>query len=614
MAALVLTLLLVCSVSGAWAARVFEPAMAYERDHISYVVASDGTWTLRREMIVRIQTAAGIDSEGVQSVHFSASRQEVVSIRAWTVQPDGERIEVAQDAMHTRDDLSDRSARSFSDTRLKAIIFPKVRVGSRLHYIVQVRCHTPQFPGHFRVEHGFSRLLAEEDFRLEVDLPADMPLHRELRGVRESVLDADEGRARFRFTYRRTSTHEAGRDRVDEFDVADLVRLSTLRDPLDYAALYQRSAAPMARVTEPVRIKALELTRTSPDVRSKVRTLHHWVASRIRYIAVSIEDGGFVPRPAEQVLANLYGDCKDHVVLLEAMLAAVGIESSPALVNAGKSYTLPSIGMGTTLNHVITYVPALDLYIDSTDPSSPFGTLPFEVMDKPTLLTALNRMGRTPAMKATEHLTENHLTMDVRADGTIAGTVRARLTGVMQSRSRAARAESLSEPEAEVVQQLLERFGESGTGTIDHSDPRNLDEPYRLESTFVLDPPANVPGPAGIMIPVGVSSGKLRSLAGSKPSARYPGPVVCESETVRERYTLRFARSIRILSVPGDTRHTDSNIGYRSTYRRAGQTVTVMRELVVQFPGSVCQTTEQARWAAFLAHLNRDLRSQVVYR
>jgi hypothetical protein len=56
-----------------------------------------------------------------------------------------------------------------------------------------------------------------------------------------------------------------------------------------------------------------------PDVRSKVRALHHWVASNIRYIAVSIEDGGFVPRSAEQVLANLYGDCKDHVVLLEAL-------------------------------------------------------------------------------------------------------------------------------------------------------------------------------------------------------------------------------------------------------------------------------------------------------
>jgi hypothetical protein len=612
--AVVLTLAALCIASSAWAARAYEPAMAYERDHSTYLVDANGSYQVTRETIVRIQTAAGIDSEGVQAVYFSASRHEVLSILAWTIQPDGERIPVSQEAIHTRDDLSDRSARSFSDTRQKAIIFPKVRVGSRLHYIVVIRCHTPQFPGQFMAQHGFSRLLAEDDFQLDLDLPADKPIYVESRGVSERVVDAGEGRKRHRFTYRRASTQEVSRDRVDEFDVADLLRISTIPDPIAYGALYQSRAVPMARVTEPIRLKALELTRNMPDVRSKVRALHHWVASNIRYIAVSIEDGGFVPRSAEQVLANLYGDCKDHVVLLEALLAAVGIDSSPALINSGKAYSLSSIGIGGPLNHVITYVPALDLYIDSTDPMSPFGTLPFEVMDKPVLLTALNRTGRTPAMKAAEHVTENRLEMTVRNDGTITGKGHATLTGVMQIRSRSARADSLSEPEEEVVRQLLERFGESGTGSIEHSDPRNLDEPYRLSSTFLLDPVANVPGPAGMMIPIGLSSGKLQALASYKLSAKYLGPFVCESETVREQYTLRFARSIRILSVPTDVRHADANFIYRASYRRTGQTVTALRELVVQFPGSVCQAPEHARWATFLGRLNRDLRSQVVYR
>jgi hypothetical protein len=117
-----------------------------------------------------------------------------------------------------------------------------------------------------------------------------------------------------------------------------------------------------------------------------------------------------------------------------------------------------------------------------------------------------------------------------------------------------------------------------------------------------------------MMIPIGLSSGKLQALASYKLSAKYLGPFVCESETVREQYTLRFARSIRILSVPTDVRHADANFIYRASYRRTGQTVTALRELVVQFPGSVCQAPEHARWATFLGRLNRDLRSQVVYR
>lgn len=611
---LALTLGALSSASCAWAARAFEPAIAYERDHSTYVVQADGTYQHTRETIIRIQTAAGIDSAGVQAVYFRASRDEVLSIVAWTIQPDGERIPVASEAIHTRDEINDRSARSFSDTRQKSIIFPKVQVGSRLHYITVMRCHTPQFPGQFKVQFGFSRLYAEEDFQLELDLPAGKPIYTEQRGVSGGAINAGDDRQRYRFSYRRTSTQETSRERVDEYDVADLLRISTIRDPIAYGTLYQSRAAPMARVTESIQLKAQEITRNSPDLRSKVRALHHWVATHIRYIAVSIEEGGFVPRSAEQVLRNLYGDCKDHVVLLEALLTAVGIDSSPALINWGKAYTLPAIGIGGPFNHVITYVPTLDLYIDSTDSMSSHGTLPFEVMDKPVVLTALNRIGHTPAMKAADHLTDNRLQMTIKKDGAIVGRGRAILTGVMQGRSRSARDDSLAEPEEEVVSQLLERFGESGTGAIEHSDPRNLDEPFRLSSTFRLDPVANVPGPAGMMIPIGLSSGRLQELASYKLSAGYAGPFVCESQTVREHYTLRFAPSIRILSVPSDLRHADPNLTYRSSYRRAGQTVTALRELVVQFPGSVCREKEHARWSAFLATLNRDLRSQVVYR
>jgi hypothetical protein len=36
--------------------------------------------------------------------------------------------------------------------------------------------------------------------------------------------------------------------------------------------------------------------------------------------------------------------------------------------------------------------------------------------------------------------------------------------------------------------------------------------------------------------------------------------------------------------------------------------------LKVHFPGSVYQAEEHARWKAFQSKLNRDLRSQLVYR
>ena len=49
------------------------------------------------------------------------------------------------------------------------------------------------------------------------------------------------------------------------------------------------------------------------------------------------------------------------LVLLEALLRAVGIESSPALVNAGSAMKLPALAIWSPINHVILHVTALDL-------------------------------------------------------------------------------------------------------------------------------------------------------------------------------------------------------------------------------------------------------------
>jgi hypothetical protein len=605
---------LLLAAVGAQAHQRFVPPLAYERDHQSVVVASDGSFRSVREQVIRVETPAGIEAAGVQNVFHNGARHEVESIKAWTIQPDGEVIEVAASAIHRRDAAVVSSANSFSEARQTSIVFPKVAVGSRLRYIVTIRCHTPQFPGHFMTETLFTRERAEEDFRLDLDLPQDMPLHVEQRGVTTGLLGVEGGRARHRFSYRRTDTERLSARRVDEHDEADVLRVSTLPDPLSYGALYQSRAAPMSRVTPALRAQALDITRGQSDLRARVRALHHWVASRIRYISVALDNGAFVPRPAEQILASRYGDCKDHVVLLEALLAALDIESSPALINLGQAYRLAGVGLSGPLNHVITYVPALDLYIDSTDPTAPFGTLPFEDLDKPVILTALNRLGRTPSMKAAEQVNDSRVDLTVKADGRIVGRSASTMTGVMEGDSRAARSAGRAEPEAVVVSELLARYGETGSGTLAFPDPLDLDQPWRVEAQFELDPIANVPGPAAMKIPVGLSSGRLAGLAASRPMETESGAWVCPSRVIREHVTIRFAPSIQIIGVPRDLSHVDQNIRYRSHYQRRGQQVVVSRELAVQYEGSVCTPEQHVRWRQFLGSLQRDVRAQVVYR
>src|SRR5580704_7291694 len=106
----------------------------------------------------------------------------------------------------------------------------------------------------------------------------------------------------------------------------------------------------------------------------------------IRYVAVYLALGLVVPNDATTVLQNRYGDCKDKVTLMSALLAAKGIASETALINFGASYTLPEPPTMLSLNHAIVYLPEFDLYDDPTARYAAFGVLAAETYDKPVLV------------------------------------------------------------------------------------------------------------------------------------------------------------------------------------------------------------------------------------
>jgi hypothetical protein len=141
------------------------------------------------------------------------------------------------------------------------------------------------------------------------------------------------------------------------------------------------------------------------------------VTRNIRYVAIYLGDGGIIPHDANSIIRNRYGDCKDHNALLIALLSAKGINATSALINSGSAFVVPKLPVIGPFNHVITYIPAWDLYLDSTAEMAPFGVLPNGEVDKPTLLTKLGKVGRTPkAKKEPEPETPNVTSQDVFND------------------------------------------------------------------------------------------------------------------------------------------------------------------------------------------------------
>src|SRR5258708_38927933 len=93
-------------------------------------------------------------------------------------------------------------------------------------------------------------------------------------------------------------------------------------------------------VTAKIQAQADTITAGISDRRQQAEKIHHWVSAHISYLSIELGAAAVAPRSAETVLANGYGDSRDHAVILAALLKAKGIDSEIALINSGNGYSL----------------------------------------------------------------------------------------------------------------------------------------------------------------------------------------------------------------------------------------------------------------------------------
>ena len=220
-----------------------------------------------------------------------------------------------------------------------------------------------------------------------------------------------------------------------------------------------------------------------------------WVRKNIRYVAVYVGDGGVVPHAAQAVLDNRYGDCKDHVALLEALLKAVAIESSPVLINFGNAYVLPKVPTLGLLNHAITYVPSLDLYLDSTATPIAAGYLPIPELGKPVVLTQSGKLARTPSRQLSQ--VDGALVFKINPQGAADFTNDNTVQGWVTEFNRFLFKSMTPTDRSQLTQKVLSMYGQTGSGEIE-TDPLDSNAPtFKSTVTGRTENLVNLPGPTG---------------------------------------------------------------------------------------------------------------------
>ena len=597
-----------------------ELQIRYPHYFINYVINDDGSYTESRSWSMTVLSDKAVAYAKQHTVSYSTSIQKADILEAYTVKADGQRIDAPKSNFQFEENHGDsKDSPVFSDITSLTVVFPNVAVGDTVYFAYKLTAREPMFPHEFSTSETFSTQVAFDDLNITFDFPESLPVRYEARKLTQMKAVDAHGRKTLAWHYANPRPLENKRKDYSVYDMERFpgVALSTFRNYREIVDAYALRARPKAAVTPRIRKLADSIAGGETDPRKVARSLYDWVATNITYAGNCIGLGAVVPHDTDFIIENRMGDCKDHATLLQALLAAKGIESSQALINAGSEYELPKIPVISMVNHVIDYIPQFDLFVDSTSASTPFGLLPFSDLDKPVLLTDNYREGtRTPPLPADTN--RQRMTTHVRfhADGSATGDVTIELSGMLAATARARFRQYSRQFEADIVKNVFRSMGYIGSGKLDHADPKALLDKFEYRASFDVKDLINVPGPGAFSIrPLMFSELPIsRFIDNSMDELDGVDRSTCLGGRSTEKYVYEFPEEMKILAAPDDFTRKAAEQSYAATYSLKNNVLTVTRTFEDKTSHNVCSASELRSFKDFAQKIKPNFRAQVVYK
>lgn len=596
-----------------------EGAARLERLHYTYTVQPNGAYVEQRESALKILREDAVEGAKYDSIDYSASLQTLEVLEAYTLKPDGRRIAVPKSnyQVQTNDGRGDGGP-AFSDIATTQLVFPDVAVGDSVVLNYRLVGKQPMFEGQFSDTGSFSDYAYIGDLRLKYDLPASMKVRAEAYGKLKTVRDEVVGDRRIvEWSFSNLQPKDAKLRTTPPFDLTRTngASVSTFASYGDIARVYGERALPKAVPTARVRKLADEIAAGKTGQREIAQALYEWVSLNINYAGNCIGLGAVVPRDQDFVLDNRIGDCKDHATLLQALLAAKGIEATQALINSGTTYTLAPVPVASAVNHVLNYLPGLDLYLDATAKGIAFGELPWAVAGKPVLrVDRPDLAARTPAPARLGNRQRMDTQLTIAEDGSMKGTMKVELDGRPAMEFRAGLRELTEKDAAELVKNVFARGGVQASGSFRQDDPKPLRSRHSYQVEIDAKQALQMPG-AFALGPVFMTPQPVAALVGSggAPEIEDEGEGMCVGGRSEETYRIEFPKTVKVLAKPQDLKLESNGSRYEATYRLEGNVLHAHRVIEDATTGPVCSGEYNRAYSQFAKKVLPNLKAQVVY-
>ena len=581
------------------------------KESIDLEAAPDGrSWELD-EVHYRPLTRQGVEALQQFTLSYTQGYQ-TLKVHAYTLKKDGRRIDIPPGDM--LQGHGETSQPGFEDTRTITVIYPNLEIGDQAVMITQTEQSVPWFPDVFAFTQAFQRNLVVRDASLAFTSRGnDAAFHVTADGVEADPPLSAGGKTRHVWHYHNDTAQIPEPDVVADIRTLPHVAITTVPDYADVGRLYAGIFKDHTEVTPEIAKLAAQLTQGERDHRAQARKLYEWVSANIRYVNIVLGAGGFVPHKAADVLKNGYGDCKDHVMLLEALLAAKGIKSSPVLIRAGAStFKLPPAPSPFLFDHLITYIPEFQLFADSTARHAPFGVLPDSDAGKEVVVVATARTAVTPIVSAAGSTITATSTVKVNDDGSADTETRYSSTGAVAVMLRALMAEMQPDQDDNFFRTVL---GPGAQGKFQRGQPDVLGESYEFSARYHTVHLANIPGPGALPAALSYKPFSFTMLVGLTLPQSRQADYVCASGTFREDVTATLPASASITTLPPSKSYAVEGTAMDVSYETPSPNI--VRERVVlklDRPSPVCRAADYAKIRPQLSQMVNALASQILYK
>lgn len=302
--------------------------------------------------LAKMLDASGVSAFSTVQVAFDPLAEQVFVNEVRVMDADGKTISTGNPANYYV--LDDHSTRSASQRKVLNIPIPGLQPGCLLSVTTtrQQQGHLEEFPF---CAHSFAGLVP----------------------IRESIFFLSEGASHL--TYHTSQPMEpqklaqglcwrvrdpmVARLEPQQPPAADFLPMLWLSDDsAKWPLIVSNYLATISDRLEPdpaLQSQARQLVSKLDNDGAKIALLASYVQTNLTYKAIEFGRRARIPNKPAEVARNKYGDCKDHAVLLQQMLAAAGVAADLALVSHRGSIkqAQPSLDQ---FDHMIVYVPSAE--------------------------------------------------------------------------------------------------------------------------------------------------------------------------------------------------------------------------------------------------------------